>query len=305
MSMNINSHSESDPSSGPQGDPRQKRSGLWIGAMVFICGWVFFLGVIVGRGSAPALFDYKKIESEISLLAKNFTDSRKAQKDVETDIVKIHAEMEYPEKLKKKTEAESKLPMPVPEKPIKPAETPMPVPEKPVKPAQIEAVHAPPPSPPSAPVKSELQPAAKPEPVETAAETTPTKTAPEARIKSMYDLKASQARETAPERTASAPPERTPASVSRPQQPPASDNKTVSAQPVAIQMNSLMDRKSADALIESLRSKGISASKTQKMVQGKGICYQVVVGRYASSTEADAVLNRLRQDNMDASLVKQ
>jgi cell division protein FtsN len=41
------------------------------------------------------------------------------------------------------------------------------------------------------------------------------------------------------------------------------------------------------------------------MVPGKGVWYMVVIGKYANSTEADAMLNRLRQENVDASLVKQ
>ena len=99
-------------------------------------------------------------------------------------------------------------------------------------------------------------------------------------------------------------PERTPSAIPKPS-PPASDNKTETVQSLAIHLTSLVDKKSADALIESLRSKGISASKTPKMLPGKGVWYTVVIGKYASSTEADAMLNRLKQENVDASLVKQ
>ncbi len=306
--MKTRNHSNNDPSAGPQPDPQQKRSVLWIGVMLFISGWIFFLGVIVGRGTAPALFDYKKIDTEIATLAKTFTDSRKAQNDKETAILTSQVELEYPEELKKKTDEIAKIPMPAPEKPekpAKPADSP-----KPAQPASAPQTPAQP-SMPASPAKADIQASVRPEIAEHPPDAI--KPGPEVKIKSMYDLKSSQPRETAPERplppaperTAAAAPERPPAAASRPQPPPASDNRAAAAQPVTVQLSSLLDRKAADELIASLRSKGISASKTPKMVPGKGVWYMVVIGKYASSSEADAMMYRLRQENVDASLVKQ
>ena len=288
--MKTKKHPDNEQSSKPQSDPRQKRSVLWIVAIFFISGWVFFLGIIIGRGTAPALFDYNRIETEITTLAKNFTDSRKSQDDMATDILKTPAELGFPEELKKKTEDAAKMQMPAQEKPVKLAETPKTVRQEP----------APAPPPPAS--KPEPQTPARPETIEQPPESI--KAEAEAKIKSVYDLKAAQARETAPERSPLPAPERTPAATSKPQ-PPAVDNKAAPAQPVAVHLTSLVDKKSADTLIESLRSKGISASVTPKMIQGKGIWYMVVIGKYASATEADAMLNRLKQENLDASVVKQ
>jgi cell division protein FtsN len=81
--------------------------------------------------------------------------------------------------------------------------------------------------------------------------------------------------------------------------------KAEAVQPLAIHLTSVVDKKSADILIEILRNKGISASKTPKMIRGKGVWYTVVVGKFTSSAEADVMLNRLKQENMDASLVRQ
>jgi septal ring-binding cell division protein DamX len=330
--MKSKSQSKNDQNSNPQPDPQQKRSVLWIGVLLFISGWVFFLGVIVGRGTAPALFDYQKIETEIATLAKTFTDGRKVQNDLETDILTTQVGLEYPEELKKKTDVAAKWLIPALDNPIRPTETPKaahpsPAPENPLKstetakaaqhvaaldnpvrpaeaPKQIQ-------TPPPPPVKSEPLAAIRPEAIEHAPDAV--MPGPEVKIKSMYDLKkASQPREPAPERTlppapdrtSAAAPERAPAASPK-SPPPASDNKPATAQPVAIHMASLVDKKSADALIENLRSKGISASKTPKMIPGKGIWYTVVIGKYASSTEADAMLNRLKQENVEASLVRQ
>jgi len=315
--MKTKNHSKNDQTSNLQTDPKQKRSALWIGVILFISGWIFFLGVIVGRGTAPALFDYSKIENEITTLAKTFTDSRKAQNDKETDILTTQVELEYPEELKKKTDTAVRMQIPALENPVRPAETPKSVPalENPArppetpKPAPQEPAQAPPPP----PAKSDIQTAGRPETIEHAPDAI--KPGPEVKIKSMYDIKTSQPRETAPERplppvperTPAAAPERAPVAIPNPQPPPpaVSDNKVAAAQPVTLQLSSLLDKKSADELIVSLRSKGISASKTPKMVSGKGVWYMVVIGKYASSTEAEAMLNRLRLENVDASLIKQ
>jgi septal ring-binding cell division protein DamX len=285
--MKTKNHSEKEPSPSLQSGPHQKRSVLWIVLIMFISGWMFFLGVIVGRGTAPAMFDYQKIETEIAALTRTFTESLKTKNDMDTDILTTQAELEYPEELKKKTEDPARMLIPTPTlTPIKPAaETP--------KTVHQESA----PVMPLSPAKPDLRVAVKPESVESAPDAI--KTATDVKIKSMYDIKAIQARESASEKTVPVAPERTPAAVPKPQ-PPASENKTAASMPVTVQMPSLLDKKSADALIESLRSKGISASKTPKMVQGKGIWYTVVIGKYTSSTEADAVMNRLKQENVDA-----
>ncbi|MFH0999026.1 MAG: SPOR domain-containing protein [Pseudomonadota bacterium] len=283
--MKTKSHPENERLTHPQQDPRQQSSVLWIGLVLLVSGWMFFLGVLVGRGTAPAVFDYQRIETEITALAKSFTDSRKAQNDMATDTVLTPAGLEYAEELKKKTEDTVKMQMPAPERPVRPVETPKTVPQ------ELAQALSPPPA------KPDLQPAGKPETIEPPPESI--RTGSENKIKSMYDVKAPQVREAV-----SAPHERIPAAVPKPS-PPAFENKTETGQSLAIHLSSLVDKKSADALIESLRSKGISASKTPKMLPGKGVWYTVVIGKYTSSTEADAMLNRLKQENVDASLVKQ
>ncbi len=283
--MKTKQHPENERNQHPQKNPHQQRSVLWIGFVLLISGWMFFLGVLVGRGTAPALFDYQQIETEITALAKIFTESRKAQPDMATDTG-----LEYPEELKKKTE-DNTLQMPTQEKPpVKLAETPRPAQQVP---AQV---------PTSPPARSDTRTVTK---LETIEPPEAIKTAAESRIKSMYDLnRTSQTREMPP-----VAPERTPSAVPKPRTP-AFDNALVAAkaetvQPLAIHLTSMVDKKSADILIEILRNKGISASKTPKMIRGKGVWYTVVVGKFTSSAEADAMLNRLKQENMDASLVRQ
>lgn len=326
--MKKKQYSENEPSSSPRSDPNQNRSVLWIVLIMFISGWMFFLGVVVGRGTAPAMFDYQKIETEIAALSKTFMEKQKTKNDLDSDILTTQAELEYPEELKKKTEDPSKLLLPTPilspsptpspgttvstspsptqpsaspmtEKPVKPAESPRPVRREPVQ------------GTPPTPIKADSQVvAAKSESGESPPDTI--RTVPEGKIRSMYDIKVQQAKESVQEKTVAAVvPERTPVATPKtpppaaapkpqPQPPTVAEVRSSAAQPVTVQMPSLLDRKSADAVIENLRAKGISASKSPRMIQGKGVWYTVVIGKYASSADADAVMSRLRQENVDA-----
>ncbi len=49
-----------------------KKSGksaiLWICLAFFACGWMFVLGVLVGRGTAPVKFDIEKLQKELAAL---------------------------------------------------------------------------------------------------------------------------------------------------------------------------------------------------------------------------------------------
>jgi hypothetical protein len=280
--MKTKHHPENERNPDPKKGQHQQRSVLWIGFVLLISGWTFFLGVLVGRGTAPALFDYQQIETEITALAKVFTESRKAQ-PVVTDTG-----LEYPEELKKEAE-DNTLQMPTQERPpVKPTETPRPVQQE-----TAQAAISP-------PAKPDNHTVVKPETTVLPQESIKTVTVPESRIKSMYDLnKVSQTGKTLPPAL-----ERTPSAVPKPWRP-AVDNRAEAVQPLAIHLTSMVDKKSADILIGILRNKGISASKTPKMIRGKGVWYTVVVGKFTSSAEADAMLNRLKQENMDASLVRQ
>jgi cell division septation protein DedD len=179
--------------------------------------------------------------------------------------------------------------MPTQERPpVKPTETPRPVQQE-----TAQAAISP-------PAKPDNHTVVKPETTVLPQESIKTVTVPESRIKSMYDLnKVSQTGKTLPPAL-----ERTPSAVPKPWRP-AVDNRAEAVQPLAIHLTSMVDKKSADILIGILRNKGISASKTPKMIRGKGVWYTVVVGKFTSSAEADAMLNRLKQENMDASLVRQ
>jgi cell division protein FtsN len=50
--------------------PKRKGYALWICLSLFISGWMFLLGVFVGRGTAPVHFDIQKLQKELADLRK-------------------------------------------------------------------------------------------------------------------------------------------------------------------------------------------------------------------------------------------
>ena len=63
--------------------PRLKRALIWGGAAVLLSSWMFFLGILVGRGTAPVQFDTKSLQKE--LLALKRAAVEKTLRQYETD----------------------------------------------------------------------------------------------------------------------------------------------------------------------------------------------------------------------------
>ncbi len=63
---------------------RMTRKGvmIWIGLMLFVAGWMFVLGILVGRGMAPVNLDTGKLEQELAALKARML--RQEQAKVET-----------------------------------------------------------------------------------------------------------------------------------------------------------------------------------------------------------------------------
>ena len=78
----------------------------------FISAWMFVLGVLVGRGTAPVKFDIKKLSREIETLREADLEKQKAPVEVVTDEEKTKTTLGFYEELKKSE------PAPVP--PVKP-----------------------------------------------------------------------------------------------------------------------------------------------------------------------------------------
>jgi len=376
-------HTENAPQRHPFMNQQPQRSFLWIGLIFFVSGWIFLLGVLVGRRSAPALFDYYKIETEISELAKSFAASKEAKIKGEKDSLTAQEGLAFFDELKNKTGNDFEMQLPMPEKQPGIPEKLAVVPDKPVRQTEIAKTVSSDFIQPK-PVQTSLSPSrtdgksvdAKPEKDEGAPdgiisehsetivnpvhetrlpkpkEPSPVKPiqprlaqtglspskingkpvntrlemdeeAPDdiisehsgTKVKSVYETRLPKPKEPAPaqehretaSKTALPEPrdsaqQKTVSSVSE-NKPDNKVDKSESGHQVKLQLTSLIDRRSADAMIATLQKKGISASKVAKMVPGQGIWYRVVVGKY-SSAEAEAISSILKQDNIDVSVEK-
>jgi cell division protein FtsN len=87
------------------------RKGLiiWIGLTIVASAWMFILGIVVGRGTAPIRFDIEKIQKELALLKEAYLKQELSRYKIDSDVGKSHTEMEFYEALKDdKREAELK-----------------------------------------------------------------------------------------------------------------------------------------------------------------------------------------------------
>ena len=126
---------------------RMTRKGvmIWIGLMLFVAGWMFVLGILVGRGMAPVNLDTGKLEQELAALKAKML--RQEQAKVETGTPGSNGaktELGFYEALKDPKAEKPFQPMPksaiqpeswpVPKPPVTDAPTPKPTPKPVVKP---------------------------------------------------------------------------------------------------------------------------------------------------------------------------
>ena len=109
----------------------QKHKGyiLWLGVIIFVSAWMFLLGVLVGRGTAPVKFDMAKLQKELGALREAVL--KKDQEKLERNSGKVR----FPEALKE-TPRPPRIKKPIPfdqlkqkKKPLieKPAENKKPI----------------------------------------------------------------------------------------------------------------------------------------------------------------------------------
>ena len=80
------------------------RRGLlvWIGLVVFIAGWMFVLGILVGRGTAPVTLNAHKLETELAKLKARMVQKEEAKVEAQASGTdKQKSELGFYEALKK------------------------------------------------------------------------------------------------------------------------------------------------------------------------------------------------------------
>lgn len=139
---------------------------VWMGLIVFVAGWMFVLGIMVGRGSAPVNINVGKLEQELAALKKKMLEQERAKveaqvsgKEGEKPPLGFYEALKSPQKQEKPFQS---LPA---QKPVQPK--PAPVPEKPAE--NIKPVAKPKPQP-----AIQTKPVRQPEPKMAARPVAPT-----------------------------------------------------------------------------------------------------------------------------------
>jgi len=150
----------------------------WLGVIFLLCAWMFVIGVLVGRGTAPVKFDIDGLQSKLEVSGQDQKKGEAGTSQGESDIVKDKTKLDFYEALpedredtqidaKKSTQVISKKVEPLPgKKPPKTtaekaAQKSTPQKESAVKSGPVKKKAAPPPLKQPAASKSEVQPAGK------------------------------------------------------------------------------------------------------------------------------------------------
>lgn len=264
----------------------RKGVAIWIGLIFFVMGWMFVLGIMVGRGTAPVPLRTYALEKELAALKAGMLQKEREQLDLQAkDSDAQSTELRFYEELKKP---------PTPTEPRRPS---------PPSPTTIQAK------------TSSVNPAAQKPPSGAAAATDPAATS---------QTQSTPARATPPAAPKPAPAS-VPASVPAPASAPAPAPKSEPvqarvAQPVqqaaaapsdtrpatasvdrgrfTIQVAAFQEIRGAEQMVGTLRSKGYPAYQIQVTVPGKGDWYRVRVGAFESREAAEATLKKLSNDQV-------
>ncbi|RJQ63415.1 MAG: SPOR domain-containing protein [Desulfobacteraceae bacterium] len=96
--------------------PLTRRSvWLWVFLVLFFSAWMFGLGILVGRGTAPVRFDIEKLQKELATLKEKSLRSELLRFKIDRNTIEEKPDLPFYEALKATTE-ESPLPPPPPEK---------------------------------------------------------------------------------------------------------------------------------------------------------------------------------------------
>jgi cell division septation protein DedD len=123
----------------------------WVFVLFIVSGWMFGMGVMVGRGTAPVHFDVDQLKRTIEGLQKAARDPQRSGGPVESTEMKDKTKLDFYDMLPKNRE-DSDLPnLPKPAPPPAPTPRPEPAPRAVEPPAPKPEKPAAPPSPAAAP----------------------------------------------------------------------------------------------------------------------------------------------------------
>lgn len=91
------------PSTKKKSSKKQTRKGLilWIGLTLFVCAWMFVLGIFVGRETVPVKFDIEKLQNELAGLKEAVIKKELDQYKIDSNTDDSKTKMGFYETLKK------------------------------------------------------------------------------------------------------------------------------------------------------------------------------------------------------------
>lgn len=99
--------------------PPRKGLAVWIGLTLFACGWMFVLGILVGRETVPVKFNMEKLQNELAALKEAVVKKELDQYKIDSNADIDKTKMGFYETLKKNGSDEG-LEADIPEQKSKP-----------------------------------------------------------------------------------------------------------------------------------------------------------------------------------------
>jgi len=262
------------PAAGDKKEPPEpflsKGIVRWSLAVLF-SGWMFVLGILVGRESAPIIFDTKKLENELIALKKavmqteqeQLRASGKSLLNQQKSDLGFHVELKNIKGDKPQTEATDEVQTAVKEE------------------ALIEKT----------PLKIR-----KEEPAANLPEKLPLKSKKEERPE----------RAESPAVPKKVEKNEAPSRVSRKSEPPVPNDKEESEtdKKLILQIASFRNRNDAEVMVAELVQKGYSAYLSSGEVSGRGTHFRVMVGSFKSRAELESMKNRLEKDSYNPIMLR-
>ncbi len=78
----------------------RKGLALWIFLIFFVSAWMFILGILVGRGTAPIQFDIEKLQNELAALKEDVVKEELERFKIDSNAADNKTEMNFYEELK-------------------------------------------------------------------------------------------------------------------------------------------------------------------------------------------------------------
>ena len=271
----------------------QSRRTLWTGVLILgVAVWMFFLGILVGRGTAPVHFDIDRLEQELASLRETLKEKeRQLLATSRNDGSEV--DLTFYDDLKQ-SEEKAKVIFKTP--PVEPEALPLPLntDDEPAgtlsSPSQGETATAgaPPPSPSDA----------GPSDSESAAAPAPTMVKPKKSLKKeTYTGKGAVGETLAKKAPAASPPKQ------QTVKPVKSKTTTKANGRLTVQVASLKDAGTANTMVAKLTQLGYDAYNSIARVPGQGIRYRVRVGNFSRLEDARDMARRLADNNYKALVV--